>query len=78
MRSVQTTRVKLFRLSFPTEKVEFFGWIRQSEFSVKKVESKKPFSNCVRKPDLGFSRKRPFSTDISDCIKNHKKWPHGS
>ena len=67
MRSVQKTRVKLFRLSFstedPVEKVEFFDWIRQSEFSVEKVESKKPFFDCVRKPDLGFSRKRPFSTE---------------
>ena len=24
----------------------------------------------MRKPDLGFSRKRPFSTDKSDCIRN--------
>ena len=36
----------------------------------KKVESKKPFFDCVRKPELGFSRKRPFSTDKSDCVKN--------
>ena len=39
MRSVKKTRVKLFRLSFstPVEKVEFFYWIRQSEFSVEKA-----------------------------------------
>ena len=36
----------------------------------KKVESNTPFFNCVRKPDLGFSRKRPFSTDKSNCIRN--------
>ena len=30
----------------------------------------KPFFDCVRKPGLGFSRKRPFSTDKSDCIRN--------
>ena len=30
----------------------------------KKVESKKPFFDCVRKPDLGLSRKRPFSTGV--------------
>ena len=36
----------------------------------KKNESKKPFFDCVRKPDLGFSRKRPFSTDKSDCVRN--------
>ena len=35
-----------------------------------KVESKKPFFDCVRKPDVGFSRKKPFSTDKSDCIRN--------
>ena len=54
---------KLFRL-------EVFDWIRRSEFSVEKVESKKPFVDHVRKPDLGFSRKRPFLTDKSDCIRN--------
>ena len=54
MRSVKKTRVELFRLSFSTGK----------------VESKKPFFDCVRKPNLGFSRKRPFSTDKSDCIRN--------
>ena len=35
-----------------------------------KIESKKPFFDCIRKPDLGFSRNRPFSTDKSDCIRN--------
>ena len=35
----------------------------------KKVESKKLFFDCVRKPDLGFSRNRPFSTDKSDRIR---------
>ena len=61
---------------------EFFDWRVQSNkssFSTgsasrnsqsKKVESKKTFFDCVRKPDLGFSRKRPFSTDKSDCIRN--------
>ena len=63
MRSVKKTRVKLFS-------TEFFDWIRQSEFTVEKVESKKPFCDCVRKPDLGFNRKRPFSTDHSDCTRN--------
>ena len=36
----------------------------------KKVESKNPFFDCVRKLDLGFSRKRPLSTDKSDCIRS--------
>ena len=62
MRSVQT-RVKLFRLSFSTGSAS-----RNSQS--KKVESKKPFFDCVRKLDLGFSRERPFSTDKSDCIRN--------
>ena len=61
---------------------EFFDWriqSKKSSFSTgaasrnsqsKKVESKKPFFDCVRKLDLGFSRKKPFSTDKSDCIRN--------
>ena len=63
MRSVQKTRVKLFRLSFSTGSAS-----RNSQS--KKVESKKPLFDCVRKPDFGFSRKRPFSTDKSDWIRN--------
>ena len=65
-----------------TFSTEFFDWRIQSKNSTfstgsasrnsqsNKVESKKPFFDCVRKPDLGFSRKRPFSTDKSDCIRN--------
>ena len=45
MRSVQKTRVKLFRLSFST------GSASQNSHS-KKVEKKKPFFDCVRKLDL--------------------------
>ena len=63
MRSVQKTSVKVFRLSFPTGSAS-----RNSQS--KKVESKKPFFDCVIKLDLGFSRKRPFSTDKSGCIRN--------
>ena len=57
----------------------FFDWTKKSSFSTrsagrssqsKKVESKKPFFDRVRKLDSGFSRKRPFSTDKSDCIRN--------
>ena len=75
MRSVQKTRVKLFRLGFSTggssRKSRVFRLDPPVGFlSRKKVESKKPFFDCVRKPDLGFSRKRPFSTDKSDCIRN--------
>ena len=68
-----------------TFSTEFFGWRIQriqsnnSTFLTgsasrisqsKKVESKKPFFDCVREVDLGFSRKRPFSTDKSDRIRN--------
>ena len=65
--------------TFPTE---FFDWqihSKMSSFSTgsprrktqsKKLRSKKLFFDCVRKPDLGFSRKRPFSTDKSDCVRN--------
>ena len=85
MRSVQKTRVKLFRPSFstggcsrksqdfrldPVEKVEFSTGSASRNSQSKKVESKKAFCDCVRKPDLGFSRKRPFSTDKSDCMRN--------
>ena len=53
------------------EKLSSFSTVSASRnFQSKKVESKKPFFDCVRKPDLGFSRKRPFSTDKSDCIRN--------
>ena len=63
MRSVQKTRVKLFRLSFSTG-----GSSRN--YQSEKVESTKLFFDCERQPDLGFSRKKPFSTDKSDCIRN--------
>ena len=65
-----------------TFSTEFFDWRIQSKKTtsstgspnrktqLKKVRSKKPFFNCVRKPDLGFSRKRLFSTDKSDCVRN--------
>ena len=39
----------------------------------KKVESKKPFFDCVRKPGLGFSQKRAFSNDKFDCVRNGLK-----
>ena len=60
MRWVKKTGVKLFRLCFATDRPS------------RKVEPKKPFFYyvLVRKPDMGFSRKRPFSTDKSDCIRN--------
>ena len=66
--------VKLFRLSFSTDrssrKSQVFRLDPPVGTQLEKVELKKPFFGCVRKPDLGFSRKRPFSTDKSDCIRN--------
>ena len=74
MRWVKKTRVNFFRLIFrladPVEKVKFFNWIPQSKNSVEKVESKKLLFDGVRKPDLGFSQKGPFSTDKSDSVRN--------
>ena len=61
---------------------EFFNWRIQSKKSSsstgsasrtslsKNVESKKPFFDCVRMSDLGFSQKGLFSTDKSDCTTN--------
>ena len=55
---------------------EFFDWSqsKKSSFSTgsasRNSQSKKPFFDCVKKPDLGFIRKRPFSTDKSDCVRN--------
>ena len=51
----------------------FFSPSRKTQS--KKLESKKPFFDCVRKPDLGLSRKRPFLTKKSDCTVC-KKWPY--
>ena len=57
-----------------TFSTELFDWRIQSKMTSfsqsKKDESKKPFFDCVRKPYWGFSRKRPFSTDKSDCVIN--------
>ena len=36
----------------------------------KTVEQKKLVFDCVRNPVLGFSRKRPLSTDKFDCERN--------
>ena len=65
--------------TFSTELFDWWIQSKKSSFSTgatglnsqpRKVESKKPFFDFVRKPDLGFSRERPFSTDNSDCIRN--------
>ena len=64
---------------FLTEFVDWRIQSKKSSFSTgsssrnsqsKKVASKKPLFDCVRKLDLGYSRKRPFSTDKSDCTRN--------
>ena len=66
---------KTFRLSFSTEGSSLKSRVLQLDPPVgilgkKKMRRKKPFPDCVRKPDLGFSRKRLFSTNKSDCIRN--------
>ena len=75
-------RFDRFKNTCETFSTEFFDWriqSKKSSFSTgsasrnsqsRTVESKKPFFDCVRKPDLCFSRKRPFSTDKSDCMRN--------
>ena len=73
MRWVAKTSEKLFRLSFSTDrssrKSQVFRLDPVGKLSRKKVESKKPFFDCVRKLDLGFSRKRlknlTFRLDLS-------------
>ena len=71
MRSVQKTRVQLFRLSFSTGGFSRKSRVFRLDPPVGILSRKKlPFFDRVRKPDLGFSRKRPFSTDKSDCIRN--------
>ena len=56
----------------PVEKVEFFDWIRQSEFSVeKKLSRKSPFRPC-KKARLGLQSK----TAVFDSqIRLYKEWP---
>ena len=53
--------------------VEFFHWIRQSEFSVEKSRVEEALFARVRMLDVGFSRKRSFSTDKPDYIINGLK-----
>ena len=75
MRWDKKARVKLFRLSFstgtiPSRNLTFSTGSPSRKTQSKKVESTKLFFDCVRKPDLGLSRKRPFSTEKSDCVRN--------
>ena len=72
-----------------TFSTEFFDWriqSKKSSFSTgsasrrsqsKKVESEKPFFDCVREPDLGFSRKKPLSTDESVLIQSDLSFENG-
>ena len=84
MRWVRKTRIKLFRRSFSTggssrkspQLINSPGIPFPSDHTTlstgppsRKTQSKKLLFNRVRKPDLGFSRKRPFSTDKSDCVR---------
>ena len=66
----KTFSTEFFDCRIQSKKLSFSTGSASRNSQSKKVESKKPFSDCVRMPDLGFSRKRPFSTDKSDCIRN--------
>ena len=68
--SCKTFWTKFFDGRIQSKKSSFSTGSASRNSQSKKVESKKPFFNSVRKPDLGFSRTRPFSTDKSDCIRN--------
>ena len=58
-----------------TFSTDIFDWQIQSKnfpvekLSRRKLSRKRYFSTVKRKPDLGFSRKRPFS-DKSDYVRN--------
>ena len=66
----KTFSTEIFDWRIQSKKSSFFTGSASRSSQSKKVKSNKPFFDCVRKPDLGFSRKRPFSTDKSDCIRN--------
>ena len=81
MRWVKQTCVKLFRLSFSTDRSSRKSQVFRLDAPVGKLDRKtlsrksqpfksQSFYDFVREPDFGFSRKRPFSTDQSDCIRN--------
>ena len=75
MRSVKKTGVTLlsteiFDWQIQSKKSTFSTGFLSQEIQSKKVETKKPFFDCARKTDWGFSRKRSFSTDKSDCVRN--------
>ena len=61
----KTFSTELFDWSHPVEKVGFFDWIRQSQFSVEKA-----LFRLRKKARFGLQSKRPFSTDKSDCVRN--------
>ena len=75
MRWVQNTGVELFRLTFSTGRFsrksgDFSTGSASKKTQRKKIDFKKTFLDCVRKPNLGSSRKRPFSTEKSNCVRN--------
>ena len=54
----------------PSKKSSFSTVSASRHSQSKTVGSRKPFFDCITKHDSGFSRKRPFSTDKSDSIRN--------
>ena len=62
---VQTFSTDVFDWRIQFKKSSFSSGSASRNTQSKKVEAKKPFFDCVRKADLGFSRKRRL---------RHKKW----
>ena len=50
-------------------------WVQKPCVKNFRLDPPRRFFDCVRKPDMGFSRKRPFSTDKSDCVRSGLR-PH--
>ena len=70
MRWVKKTGEKLFRLNFSTDRSSRKSQVFRLDPPVGKLSG--------RKLDLGISRKRPFSTNKSDCIRNGLRKFHKS
>ena len=85
MRWVKKTHVKLFRLNFSTggsSRKSIFRLFRLDPPDGRKTQSnemlsrKSPFSTvCKKKTRMGphSTKKRPFSTDKLDCVRNGLK-----
>ena len=66
----ETFWTELYDWRIQSKKSSFSNESASQNSQSKKLSRKSPFFACVRKPDLGFSRKRPLSTGKCDCIRN--------